>query len=154
MNILGTWPTGSAWLISAPPGVLLVEMGPLLCLKKSISREPHMRMRSSNKIYWGGNRRQPPGSQCPIFISRTVKEDQPCLHKVQYKSKCPKVLCYAKAVSSLVHVSPHPDRILCSWLHSGWCFIAIARLVLGAWGPRQMLGLHGCNGNRTCEQTG
>lgn len=127
--------------------------GALAVSQEKLSRDPHMRMRSSNKIYWGANRRLPPGSQCPIF-SPTVKKVEPCLNKAQYKSQGPKVLCHAKALSSLVHVSIHPASIVCSWPHSGWFCIAIRRLVLGAWGLRQLLGLHGCYGKRTCEQTG
>ena len=36
---------------------------------------------------------------------------------------------------SLVHVCPHLASIVCSWLHSGWCCIAVPRLALGA-GPQ------------------
>lgn len=103
------------------------KWSPFTGYKESIPRT-HLWRLWCGKIYLGGNRRQPPGSQfhlCPSLCERNSA----------LSSSCPRIEPVSKNLGPLVQ-----SVSLCSWLPSNG---HVPRPGLSVPGLRQLLGLHG-----------
>lgn len=95
-----------------------LEWGSLQCCKKGISNHPHGRIRSSDKVYLDGNRRQPLGSECFISVRGEKKKSKLYFIKPSTKDKG-QIFCAFCSVQ--FSPGPHLVSLVCvpSWIPAG-----------------------------------